>query len=276
MSLSSQQIMQIALELAGLKQVPADSGIHVTEDKVVDKVLAGVDIGPAELLLAKHLECDLALAHHPTGGPTSINFYQVISNQINQMTSVGVPEEEAKEAIAELQASRKHQAHGSNYDRNPSFARTLGMPYMNVHLPCDIIGRDILANAAKSRLVDGNGTISDVLDGIASLPEYQDDISQPVCMLGSPDNSAGRIFTATAGGTNGGAAVAKTYFKYCIDTLIYFHIAWDQLKKLREDPSLEGKNLIVLGHMPADRVGINPLLSEIEKNGVEVIRISGL
>ena len=274
MALTTDRIMELALELAGIDAVPADSGIHVPCDNV-RKVLVGIDIGTDELLLAKQLGCDLALGHHPSGGSTSLNFYQVIDHQIGQMMSVGVSEADARAAIAELVDSRWHVAHGSNYDRQPSFARALGMPYMNVHLPCDIIGRVILDRAAKSLLKDGKGTVQDVIDGLAGLPEYDGDPAQPVCVVGDVKNPAGLVFTATAGGTNGGYNVASTYFKHGVDTLLYFHLAYDNLKKLRE-ANLEGKNLIILGHMPADRAGINPLLAAMEKEGAEIIRISGM
>ncbi|MBE7558900.1 hypothetical protein HS125_08105 [bacterium] len=274
MPLSTEKILQIALDLAGLTEAPADTGIQVSGAHL-EKILAGIDIGPAELLLARHLGCGLALAHHPTGGSTSLDFHKVIERQVGQMMSVGVPEAAARAAIAELQENRRLTANNGNYGHNPSFAKALGMPYMNVHLPCDIIGRAILDKAARSK-VGPNGTVQDVIDGIASLPEYQGDPVQPVCVLGSPDNPAGAIFTATAGGTNGGAEVAKAYFTHGVDTLLYFHLAYDNLKKLRAMPEAAGKNLVLLGHMPADRVGINPLLAALEKEGAQIIRISGL
>lgn len=274
MPLNTEKVMQIALELAGLAEPPADTAIHVPGAHI-EKILAGIDIGPAELMLAKQLGCGLALAHHPTGGSTTLDFYQVIERQIEQMMSVGVPEAQARQAIAELQENRRHTAHGSNYGHNPSFAKALGMAYMNVHLPCDMVGRAILDRASRSRL-GKSGTVQDVMDGLAALPEYQGDPVQPVCVLGSPESPAGNLFTATAGGTNGGAEVARAYFTHGVDTLLYFHLSYENLKKLRAMPETAGKNLIILGHMPADRVGINPLLSALEKEGAEVIRISGL
>ncbi len=274
MGLSTERVMQISLDLAGIPEVPADSGIHVPGAHI-QKILAGIDVGPAELLLARHLGCGLALAHHPAGGSTTLEFYKVIDRQIGQMTSVGIPESEARQAIAELQENRRLTALNSNYAHNPSFAKALGMAYMNVHVTCDIIGREILDKAARSRL-GRSARVQDVIDGIASLPEYQGDPVQPMCVLGSPENPAGEIFTATAGGTNGGADVAKAYFTHGVDTLLYFHLAYDNLKKLRAMPEAAGKNLIILGHMPADRVGINPLLAALEKEGAEIIRISGL
>src|SRR6185295_5467907 len=46
-----------------------DSGVyHVAEDKEIKRVLVGIDIGPAEMLLAKQLgNIDAVISHHPIG-----------------------------------------------------------------------------------------------------------------------------------------------------------------------------------------------------------------
>jgi hypothetical protein len=57
------RIMKVGLELAGWKKMPADSAVHI-KGKNIRKVLIGIDIGTAELMLAKQLECDAVIAHH--------------------------------------------------------------------------------------------------------------------------------------------------------------------------------------------------------------------
>jgi putative NIF3 family GTP cyclohydrolase 1 type 2 len=34
----------------------------------IKKVLIAIDVGTAELMLARHLGCDAVIAHHPVGG----------------------------------------------------------------------------------------------------------------------------------------------------------------------------------------------------------------
>ncbi|HYY92643.1 MAG TPA: hypothetical protein VE955_11715, partial [Candidatus Dormibacteraeota bacterium] len=63
--------------------------------------------------------------------------------------------------------------------------------------------------------------------------------------------------------------VAKAYYEHGIDTLSYIHISEPDLTKLA---SLKlGCNLIILGHIASDWLGINRLLRELEKNDVESI-----
>ncbi|MGI0020309.1 MAG: Nif3-like dinuclear metal center hexameric protein, partial [Nitrososphaera sp.] len=71
----TEKIMQVGLELAGWKKMPADSAVHV-KGRNINKVMIAVDVGTAELLLAKSLGCDAVIAHHPIG-IAAVNFYRV-------------------------------------------------------------------------------------------------------------------------------------------------------------------------------------------------------
>ncbi|MBU3918423.1 Nif3-like dinuclear metal center hexameric protein, partial [Patescibacteria group bacterium] len=49
-----------------LKNPYSDSRIlHIAEDKEIKKILVGIDVDPAELLIAKQLGVDLVISHHP-------------------------------------------------------------------------------------------------------------------------------------------------------------------------------------------------------------------
>ena len=71
------EIMEIALEMAELDEIPGDSAIHVP-GKDIQRVLIGIDMWTSELLLARELNYDLVIAHHPPGGVARINFDQVV------------------------------------------------------------------------------------------------------------------------------------------------------------------------------------------------------
>jgi putative NIF3 family GTP cyclohydrolase 1 type 2 len=74
--LSTDEIMGIALEMAGMHHPPGDSAIYV-EGAALSKVMFGIDIGTAELLLARQLGCDGVIAHHPSGGSAQLNYPEV-------------------------------------------------------------------------------------------------------------------------------------------------------------------------------------------------------
>jgi len=64
MALDTEMIMQVGLELAGWKKMPADSAVHV-KGKNISKVLIAIDVSTAELILARQLGCSAVIAHHP-------------------------------------------------------------------------------------------------------------------------------------------------------------------------------------------------------------------
>ena len=84
--MDTEEIMGLALKLAGLKDVPEDSAIYVSGDNI-RKIFFGIDAGVPELLLAKQLGYDVVIAHHPQGGTATINFHQVFKRHIQQMVA---------------------------------------------------------------------------------------------------------------------------------------------------------------------------------------------
>jgi len=89
--------MGTALRLAHFKTIPADSEIHVKGQ--IRRALVSIDVGTAELLLAKNLGCDGVIAHHPTGGTARLEGYKVFERHVDQMKEAGIPGEVAEEAI---------------------------------------------------------------------------------------------------------------------------------------------------------------------------------
>jgi len=268
--MDTQQIMRTSLKLAGFKSIPADSEVHV-KGRRIRKVLVAIDVGVAELLLARNLECDAVIAHHPAGGRARIDGYKVFLRHIDQLKAAGVPEQIARQAVQPKLRVLELQHHPDNYDQTPSAAKKLRLPLVSIHSPCDEIGRKMIQNALKG--LDENSTVKDVVSRIARFPEFRNAISKIEIRLGSPRSRAGKIAISHAAYTNGGYEIAKTYFQNGIGTLSYIHIAEPDLTRLANEAS---GNLIVLGHIASDWLGINALLRELEKNGVEPIATTDL
>ena len=64
--MTSEDIIEVALDLAQLAEIPGDSGVHVRSDNI-KKVLATIDCDVGDLFLARELKCDTVLTHHPEG-----------------------------------------------------------------------------------------------------------------------------------------------------------------------------------------------------------------
>jgi putative NIF3 family GTP cyclohydrolase 1 type 2 len=90
-------------------------------------------------------------------------------------------------------------------------------------------------------------------------------------MLGSEKSRAGRWALVVAAGTNGGYNITKAYMKHGVSTVIYLHVDFGELMKMRED-RLDG-NLVVMGHLAGDSIGLNGLAERLEEMGVETVRV---
>jgi putative NIF3 family GTP cyclohydrolase 1 type 2 len=263
--MDTQQIMRTSLKLAGFKSIPADSEVHVKGRKI-RKALVAIDVGVAEILLARELGCDAVIAHHPAGGSARLNGWKVFLRHIDQLKEAGVPDDVAKETIKPKLRALELQHHPDNYDQVPNAAKKLKMPLVSIHSPCDEIGRKMIQTAVKA--LDNTSTVKDLVTRIDRFPEYRKAVSKIEIRLGSSNSKAGKIAISHAAYTNGGYEIAKTYFQNGVGTLSYIHVAESDLTRLENEPH---GNLIVLGHIASDWLGINRLLNELDKKGVDPI-----
>jgi hypothetical protein len=149
------------------------------------------------------------------------------------------------------------------------------MPFLNVHLPLDEYGRRVLVETiGRHQRANPNATAGAITAAIGELPSFQRSPVKPLVVYGSPDSPAGRVAVSIAAGTNGGHAVATAFFKHGIDTVVYMHLAPEDLNRLRES-GLPG-TLITTGHMAGDSIGIDAFVGELRWRGLEVTTFSGV
>ena len=266
--MNTEEIMELSLDLAGLKDAPEDSAIYVSGTNI-GKILFGIDAGVPELLLAKQLGYDAVISHHPQGRRAMVNFHQVFKRHIQQMVKAGVPKEEAEKAVQKKLCALEVQAHTQNYGHAVDVAKLLEMPYMNIHTPLDEVGRRIMSEQIHGTVKE-DSTVQDVVSSLEELNEFKNAVTEIKIRMGKAENLAGKVVMSHGAGTNGGYEIARTYFEHGIGTVVYIHISPADLEKLKA----EGKgNLIVAGHIASDSVGINPLIRELEKRNVSVARI---
>lgn len=271
--MNTQQIMDIALKLAGLEEIPADSIIAV-EGNDIKKIMIGVDMETSELLLAKQKEVDLVISHHPKSGTAKINFHNVMERQIDRMVEFGVPINKAQKALKRKMNSVEIFNHVKNFDRIESFAKVLEMPFMNIHIPADIIGETFVQQHLNVELGGKpKATLKDILESLNKLPEYSNSICKPVIRVGSSNDYCGKIAVLMAGGTNGGAEVFKAYFEAGVGTIVCMHAPEDVIKEAEKQNI---GNIIVAGHMPSDSIGLNIIIKKLESLGLEIIKMSGI
>ncbi|MFX0066057.1 MAG: hypothetical protein ACFFC7_28150, partial [Candidatus Hermodarchaeota archaeon] len=64
--MNTDDIVKEALNLVNMKELPADSAVHVPGENI-NRILYGIDISTAELLYAKKEGYECVIAHHPVG-----------------------------------------------------------------------------------------------------------------------------------------------------------------------------------------------------------------
>lgn len=96
--MTTDDIMSLALEMSAYARIPEDSAIFVPAQRV-RRALFGLDVGVAELQLAKSLGVDLVIAHHPPA--LTVDVWKVFLRHVEFMTAAGVPEDAALAAVAE-------------------------------------------------------------------------------------------------------------------------------------------------------------------------------
>jgi len=269
--MNTDEIMQIALEMAGFEEVPPDSAIYVS-GKNIQRVIFTIDPEPSILLLAKQLNYDLVISHHYTSA--CVDAWKVFLKHIDQMVAAGIPRNEAEKAVQKKLMSLKISGHARNYDLIDSLARFIKIPFMNIHNPLDEIGRRIMQETID-KYISGrkNVKVNDVINALYTLKEFQHAKTKILVGVGDIENSVNKVVVSHGALTNGGYEVANTYFKHGIDTVVYIHISPSDLLKLKEENL---GNLIISGHIASDSVGINPFLDRLEKEGLEVLRIGGV
>jgi len=273
--MDTRAIMDLAVDLAGQARMPEDCEIYVPSSSV-HRALFGIDADVGMLLAAKDLGYDLVVAHHPLGGKATFGITKMYAKHAENLAREGVPKQAALVAVRAMAAEHAPRIHATNYDHVPSVARLLGMPLMNVHNPCDEIGRRVMDETLK-KSVRRTSKISSAVAALSKLPEFANAETRIEIRMGRPTNPIGTWVVLHGAGTNGGYHVAKCAFDHGIDTVLYIHVDPGHLKRLHDEFGPRGKhNLIVTGHVASDSIGVNVLVRELRARGLEVTCMSGV
>jgi putative NIF3 family GTP cyclohydrolase 1 type 2 len=251
----------------------SDTRILVDNNKkAIKKIMAGIDMEGAELLLADRLGAGLVISHHPEGKALA-DLHSVMDLQAEVLSQHGVPINVA-EAILKVRISEVSRGLlPANHNRNVDMAKILKMDYMCAHTIADNLGADFLLKMLKKAK---NESVGDVVEMLKRIPEFKAAIQYnagPKIFVGSPDNSAGKIVvTEFTGGTSGSKDIYEKMSQAGIGTIIGMHMGEEH----RKEAEKHHVNVVIAGHMASDSLGMNLFLDELEKQGLEVIATSGL
>ncbi|HHZ17297.1 MAG TPA: NGG1p interacting factor NIF3 [Peptococcaceae bacterium] len=249
--------------------------LHGEPDTEVKKILAGIDMEVPEILLADRLRekgesIDLVLAHHPEGKAMA-NLYQVMALQEDVLAQLGVPINVAEGILSSRISEVERGMMPLNHNRAVDAARLLNIPFMCVHTPADNMVNTFLTKLFDEKQPE---TVGDVVQVLLTLPEYQASKALnagPKCFVGKESNRAGKIFVDMTGGTSGSEDAFAKLAIAGVGTIVGMHMG----EKHRKEAEKHHINVLIGGHMASDSLGLNLLLDELEKEGMEIISCSG-
>lgn len=273
--LSSQKKKYFDLE--NLKNPYSDTRILYGDLKTkVKKVMVGIDADASEVLLADSLngrgeKIDTVIGHHPIGISLAA-LHDVMDLQVDIYAGIGAPINVMDALIREKSEQIKRKFHPANHNQMVDTARLLGIPLMNLHTVWDNLGDNFMKKYFGGKKFD---TVSDVVDHLMELPEYQEATrgkNGPEIVSGNPKGRAGKIAVFFTGGTNPSKEVYAELAKAGVGTIVDMHIPEETLTELKK----LHVNVINAGHMASDSIGANIFLDELEKKGIKIVPCSGL
>lgn len=268
---------QEEFDLAKLTNPYADTRISYGDPKLeVERLITGVDVDVADLMLADHLRqrgnpIDLVISHHPSG-LGSVRFSEVMYMQADMLSDLGVPINVAEGILQDRIEEVRRRTMPSNHYRVVDAARLLDMPLMCMHTPADnnvqlLVQRHV--DAAKP------DTLEELIKVLKEIPEYKEAAklgTGPSILAGKKESRCGKIAVSMTGGTGGPKADIEALVKAGVGTVVEMHISDEKLEEAKK----HHLNIVIAGHMASDSIGMNIILDEFEKKGVEILTFSGL
>ncbi len=261
-------------DLESFKNPYLDSRVyHIAEDREIKRVLVGIDIEPAEILMAKEISgIDLVIAHHPIGRGLA-HLADVMDLQCDVLNFYGVPINIAEGLMKERIDEVARGVNRLNHQRTVDAAKLLGQNLINSHTPCDNLAAKYLKDLIEK---ENPERIGDLMDLLKKIPEYREAVkigAGPKIFVGSEENRCGKISLAEiTGGTEPSPKIYEKIAQAGIGTIIGMHMG----EESRKEAETSNLNIVIAGHMSSDSLGMNLFLDELEKKGIEIIPCSGL
>jgi len=283
---TTEQIVQIALRVAGMAELPLDSGIHVPGTDI-RRLLFAMDVNVGLLHMAKQSGFDAVLGHHPIG--VLYDRGEVYRQHLDLLELHGIPRAVSQPAVGEFLDRAVRRMRNNRFRMLPyespnhtilevDAARFLKLPLLNVHNPCDALGRRILQEKIDAAAAaNPRWTVADVLALVESLPEAgyvrrAYGIS-PVLCAGDPAAPAGKTVFIHGALSAPGAPIVRCYWEHGVQTVIMLHGDFETLEAIRTEAR---GNLILTGHYLGDSLGITPLIRGLRAAGLELTCMGGI
>lgn len=255
----------------------SDSCIHVDDGQTtVKRIMAGIDIGGSEVLLASQLgergkKIDLVISHHPIGKSLA-DLHAVMDIIVDMYVEAGVPVHVAEKLMEERIKEVGRGVHPVNHYRIIDMACLLKVNIINTHTITDNLVSKYLHEYISKK---NPRTLGDLMDALLAIPEYEEARKRgagPNILAGDPRHQVGRFLVEMTGGTNPSDKVYKELSRHGVSTIVGMHMK----DPARDKATEHHMNVVMAGHIASDSLGMNLFLDELAKQGVEIIPAGGL
>ena len=257
----------------------ADSRFSVMADEARDMeaecLMWGIDVGPAEVLLADRLrergrKVSALVAHHPIGTART-KFPEVMWMQTDMYHEMGVPINVTEGLMKPRMDDVLRGVMGSNYNQGADAARLLGIPLFNVHSPADNMVQRYLTDLFERTEPKRLGDLIDVLYTESEFRQAARYNSPPEIIVGGKSNRCGRIVCKMTGGTSGPKEIYEKFAQAGVGTVVGMHFPESHIEEARKN----NVNIVISGHMSSDSLGVNLICDVWERHGIDVLPCSG-
>jgi len=243
----------------------------------VKKVMVGIDLDAAEVVLAHTLNRDRAagidvlIAHHPQGVALA-QLPAVMRVQSDMLAAYGVNISVAEQLLDARIGEVERRVLPANHTRAVDAARLLGLPMMCLHTPADNCVNAHLAGLFEEAKP---ARLKDLIDLLKKIPEYRSAVRRmagPKIVSGSESGRCGKISVEMTGGTEGAKTIYASYAASGVSTIVSMHISEEALENAKK----AHLNIVLAGHISSDTLGLNLLFDEIEREErLEFVGVSG-
>jgi hypothetical protein len=242
----------------------------------VSSILVGIDLEVGEVLLADRLRekgrpVDLMFAHHPEGRALA-RLAEVMGVQADVWRGFGVSVAYGDAVMSERIGEIARAFHPRNNQRTVQAACLLDIPYMCCHTPADNSVNAFLQKRCDELGTDG--TVDELLDVLKGIPEYRQAVLEgmgPTIFEGNGTRRTGKIMVDMTGGTSGPVDSISKLAAAGVGTMVGMHMGEDHRKRAKE----EKISVVIAGHVSSDSLGMNLIIDQFERQGVQVIPCSG-
>ena len=244
-------------------------------DMEAECLMWGIDIGPAEVLLADRLRekgrsISAVVAHHPIGTART-KFPEVMWMQTDMYHQMGVPINVTEGLMKPRMDDVLRGVMGSNYNQGADAARLLGIPLFNIHSPADNMVQRYLTEFFDRTEPKRLG---DLIDVLYTEPEFRQAArynSPPEIIVGGKNGRCGKIVCKMTGGTSGPKEIYEKFAQAGVGTVVGMHFPESHIEEARK----HNVNIVISGHMSSDSLGVNLICDVWERHGIDVLPCSG-